>query len=210
MVGRMGGSVLTVNVAHTVQVDWSQDQRRTAIDKRPVAGPVQIFTDRVGTDEHGFPGHGSAYAAVYAYGREDAEFWEAELGRALPPGIFGENLTTTGLPVSGAVSGERWRVGGALLQVTTPRIPCRTFAGWWQVPDLIRRFTAAGRPGAYLRVLEPGPVCAGDAVEVVDRPEHGVTVAELLAARTGDRSLVPRLGAVSLPPAWQDWLASVA
>jgi MOSC domain-containing protein YiiM len=202
--------VVSVNVGHAVPVDWSQNQRSTAIDKHPVEGPVKVFLDRVGTDEHGFEGHGRQYQAVYAYAREDAEFWEAELGRPLPPGVFGENLTTVGLEVSGAVSGEHWRVGSTLLQVTTPRIPCLTFAGWWQVPDLIKRFTAAGRPGAYLRVLELGEVRAGDAVELLDRPEHGVTVADLMVARTGDRSLVPRLREVSLPPKWQDWLSSVA
>src|SRR5689334_11441549 len=126
----MAGVLLSVNTAQAVPVDWSQDQRRTAIDKRPRSGPVPIHPDRVGTDEHGYSGHGHEHAAVYAYAREDAEFWEAELGRELRPGMFGENLTTTGLPVSGAVSGERWRVGSALLEVTTPRIPCRTFAGW--------------------------------------------------------------------------------
>jgi MOSC domain-containing protein YiiM len=210
MVSGMGGSVLSVNVGHAVPVEWSQDQRSTAIDKRPVEGPVKVLLDRVGTDEHGSPGHGRVDAAVYAYAREDAEFWEAELGRTLSPGIFGENLTTVGLPVSGAVSGERWRLGSALLRVTVPRIPCRTFAAWWQVPDLVKRFTAAGRPGAYLRVLETGEVRAGDSVEVLDRPDHGVTVAELLAARAGDRSLLPRLHGVALPPGWRDWLESVA
>jgi MOSC domain-containing protein YiiM len=205
----MGGSVLSVNVGHAVAVEWSQDKRSTAIDKRPMPGPVPVSRERVGTDEHGLPGHGHEHAAVYAYAREDAEFWEAELGRALPPGVFGENLTTVGLPVSGAVSGERWRVGSTLLQVSVPRIPCRTFAGWWQVPDLVKRFTAAGRPGAYLRVLEPGQITAGDAVELVDRPEHGVSVADLLAARAGDRSLLPRVRQVALPPVWKQWLSSL-
>ena len=209
MVGHMGGSVLSVNVGHAVRVDWSQDQRATAIDKRPVDGPVRVSRERVGTDQHGLPGHGHEHAAVYAYAREDAEFWEAELGRALPPGIFGENLTTAGLEVSGAISGERWRVGTTLLQVSVPRIPCRTFAGWWQVPDLVRRFTAAGRPGAYLRVLEPGQIRAGDTVELVDRPEHGVSVADLLAARAGDRSRLASVREVSLPASWQQWLSSV-
>ncbi len=206
----MGGSVLSVNVGRAVQVDWSQDARPTAIDKRPVDGPLPVLFDRFGTDEHGHSGHGNPDAVVYAYAREDARFWAAELDRDLPPGVFGENLTTSGLPVSGALTGERWRVGTALLQVTTPRIPCQTFAAWWRVPDLVRRFTAAGRPGAYLRVLEPGEIAAGDAVDVVHRPDHGVTVADLMAARTGDRSGVARLRGLSLPASWQDWLASVA
>jgi len=209
MAGVMGAVVLSVNVGRAVAVDWSQNQRATAIDKRPVAGAVPVHHDRVGADEHGLNTHGGPRAAVYAYAREDAEFWEGELGRELAAGAFGENLTTRGLDVSGAVSGERWRVGSTLLRVTTPRIPCRTFAGWWQVPDLVKRFTAAGRPGAYLEVLEPGEVSAGDAIEVVDRPDHGVTMADLLAARAGDRSLLPRLRGLALPPRWEEWLSSV-
>src|SRR5262249_21335475 len=189
---------------------WWHDQRAAALDRRRVSGAGPIHLGRGGTDEHGLPGHGELHAAVYAYAREDAEFWEAELGRELTPGVFGENLTTTGLPVSGAVTGECWRVGTALLQVTGPRIPCRTFAGWWPVPDLVKRFTAAGGRGAYLRVIEPGEVTAGDPVEVVDRPDHGVTVAELLAARSGDRSLLPRLRGLALPDRWASWLSSVA
>jgi MOSC domain-containing protein YiiM len=126
------------------------------------------------------------------------------------PGAFGENLTTRGVGASTAVSGEVWRVGGVLLEVTTPRIPCTVFAGFWDVPGLVKRFTAAGRPGAYLRVLEPGEVAAGDPVEVLSRPEHGVTMAELMRARSGDRSLIPRVRQISgLAPKWQRWLESV-
>jgi MOSC domain-containing protein YiiM len=205
----MGGSVLSVNVGELTQVDWSQDQRKTAIDKRPVSGPVPVHLDRVGTDDHGSPRHGGVDQAVYAYAREDAGYWERELDRELGPGTFGENLSTVGLAVSRAVFGERWRVGSTLLEVTTPRMPCLTFTGWWQVPGLIKRFTAAGRPGAYLRVIETGEVAAGDTVQVLDRPDHGVTVADLAAARAGDRTLVDRVRALPLPPRWQEWQASL-
>lgn len=201
----MDGSVLSVNVGELQQVDWSEDQRRTAIDKQPRTGPVRVYADRVGEDVHGYRGHGGPDQAVYAYGREDAEFWEAELGRDLRAGMFGENLTTAGLPVSGALTGERWRVGTTLLEVTTPRIPCMTFTGFWGIQGLIKRFTAAGRPGAYLRVLEPGEISAGDGIEVVSRPEHGVTVADLLAARAGDRAKAGLIRTLELPTKWKPW-----
>jgi MOSC domain-containing protein YiiM len=205
----MGGVVLSVNVGELREVDWANDQRRTAIDKRPVAGPVEVYGECFGADKHGYAGHGGPDQAVYVYGREDADFWAAELGRELAPGVFGENLTTAGLPVSGAVTGERWRVGSTELEVTTPRIPCLTFTGFWGVQGLIKRFTAAGRPGAYLRVIRPGEIIAGDAIEVVSRPEHGVTVADLMAARAGDRTNADRILALDLPEKWKSWQRSL-
>jgi MOSC domain-containing protein YiiM len=206
------GRVVAVNVGRQVAVNWAGSQRATAIDKRPVDGSVPVGPLGVAGDEHGDSvNHGGIYQAVYAYAGEDADYWEAELGRALWRGAFGENLTTRGVDASSAVSGERWRVGAVELQVTVPRIPCRVFAGFWDMPDLINRFIAAGRPGAYLRVLVPGEIAAGDPIEVASRPAHGVTIAELLRARTGDRSLLPRVREVpGLPPKWQSWLDSVA
>jgi len=152
---------------------------RSGIDKHPVPG-------RVAVHELGLDGdvqvnkrhHGGEGQAVYAYAQEDADFWIAELGRELPPGRFGENLRTTGLDLRNAVLGERWQVGTALLEVTAWRIPCANFARFWGIPDLVKRFAAHGATGAYLRVLETGDVGAGDPIEVVARPDHGITVAE--------------------------------
>jgi MOSC domain-containing protein YiiM len=207
----MAGRVVAVNVGQARDADWvARRVERTAIDKRPVEGPVEVGTLGLAGDEHAYAGHGGVYQAVYAYADEDAYFWEAELGHPLWPGAFGENLTTAAVDVSRAVVGERWRVGPVVLEATGPRIPCNTFAGWWDMPDLVKRFTAAGRPGAYLRVIETGLVRAGDPVDVISRPDHGVTVADLLAARTGDRSLLPRIRAVpDLAPKWREWLASI-
>src|SRR5918994_157148 len=116
-----------------------------------------------------------------------------ELDREIGPGRFGENLSTEGLDLTGAVIGERWSVGTAVLEVTSPRIPCMTFTGFWDVPDLIKRFTAHGASGAYLRVIRDGDVGAGDPVEVVSRPAHGVTIGETFRALTGESALLPRL-----------------
>jgi MOSC domain-containing protein YiiM len=141
--------------------------------------------------------HGGVDQAVYAYGIEDARWWQEELGPALNhtlrAGSFGENLTTSGLDLTGAIIGERWQIGTAVLEVSVPRTPCRTFASFWKVPHLIRRFTAAARPGSYLRVLTPGLVRAGDVIEVVERPAHGLTVGETFRAMTGDRELAWKL-----------------
>nr|WP_231925418.1 MOSC domain-containing protein [Micromonospora purpureochromogenes] len=184
------------------EAEWAGDASgRTGIDKRPVDGPVLLRADGVAGDFIGERAHhGGPDQAVYAYAGEDAEWWSAELGRTLPPGGFGENLTTSAVDVTGAVIGELWAIGSAVLQVTKPRTPCTTFAGFWDVPDLIKRFTVRAAPGAYLRVLREGEVGAGDPVEVVDRPAHGVTIGEVFRAMNLEPELLPRLlDAAELP-----------
>ncbi len=150
---------------------------RSGIDKRPVEGRVAVHPLGLDGDvQVNRKHHGGEGQAVYAYAQEDADFWIAELERALPPGRFGENLRTSGLDLRNAVLGERWRIGTALFEVTAWRTPCANFARFWGVPDLVKRFAAHGATGAYLRVLETGEIGAGDAVEVVARPDHGITV----------------------------------
>ncbi len=167
---------------------------QTAIDKRPVEGPLEVGATGLAGDEQGDAAHhGGADQALYVYAEEDADHWRDALGRELPAGSFGENLRTLGLEVTDARIGERWRLGDVEVQVTAPRIPCRTFADFWDVPDLVARFLSAGRPGAYLRVLEPGSLEAGATAHVVDRPDHDVTVAEVLRIHTRDRGEAARL-----------------
>ncbi|WP_091459479.1 MOSC domain-containing protein [Micromonospora inyonensis] len=191
----MTGRLVSVNLAVITEAEWAGDASgRSGIDKRPAAGRVPVRVDGVVGDfiaERAV--HGGPDQAVYAYGVEDAEWWAAELDRAVPPGRFGENLSTLGVDVTGAVIGEEWAVGSALLQVTKPRTPCRTFAGFWGVPDLIKRFGARAAPGAYLRVLREGEVGADDPVEVRERPAHGVTVGEVFRALHREPELLPRL-----------------
>ena len=156
----------------------------TAIDKRPVEGPVRVrplglYADVQADRAH----HGGEEQAVYAYSQEDADHWSAELGYEVVPGLFGENLRTRGVATSGALVGERWRVGTAVLEVTQPRTPCSTFARRLGEDRWVKRFTDANRTGAYLRVVTPGEVRAGDAVEVVFQPTHGVSVADWFGAR---------------------------
>lgn len=191
----LAGRVVSVNVAASLRPEpWADMPRGTGIDKRAVQGRVSVRDDQVGGDHIGNTRvHGGYDQAVYAYAREDAAWWATDLGRELPPGSFGENLSTEGVDVTGAVIGERWAVGSALLEVSSPRIPCTVFAGFWDVPRLIKRFTERGWPGAYLRIITPGDVGAGDAVEVVHRPAHGVTIGETFRALSGDRELAPRL-----------------
>ncbi len=183
---------------------------KTAIDKRPIPGRVAVGTLGVTGDHHDHPEHGGIDKALYSYERRDALWWESELDRSLAPGAFGENLTTAGLDITGAEIGEQWRIGTVVVEVSEPRIPCKVFAGFWDVPDLVKRFTVRGWPGAYLRVVTPGQVAAGDAIEVIKRPGHAVTLGEVFRARTGERDLVPRLlEAPQLPAEWHDWARKV-
>ncbi|MFF0032170.1 MOSC domain-containing protein [Streptomyces avermitilis] len=196
--------LLSLNVGRARAVEYTdQPEGVTGIDKRPVDGPVRISAPGPkGVGASGVAGdavcdtrhHGGEHQAVYAVAREDLDGWERELGRALPNGVFGENLTTEGLDVSGARIGERWRIGPeVVLEVTSGRIPCRTFQEHLGERGWVKRFTHKGAPGAYLRVVEPGEIRAGDPVEIVHRPDHEVTVALQFRAVTTERELLPRL-----------------
>jgi MOSC domain-containing protein YiiM len=202
-------SVLTVN---TAAAPISLGTRRSGIDKRPSAEPLTvrapgprkgglgsgILGDSVCDSKH----HGGDDQAVYAYGREDLDRWEGELSRELTNGMFGENLTTSGVDLTACLIGERWSVGndGLLLEVTSPRTPCQTFVKWLQIPGWIKTFTAAGLPGAYFRVIEPGTVRAGDGIEVVSRPDHTVTIGAVFRALMGERELWPTLAVADALP----------
>jgi MOSC domain-containing protein YiiM len=196
--------LLSVNLGQARAVPYTdQPEGLTAVDKRPTDGLVRVTAPGPkGVGRSGLAGdtvcdtrhHGGDDQAVYAVAREDLDDWERELGRPLANGSFGENLTTTGLDVSGARIGERWRIGaGLVLEVTCGRIPCRTFQGHLGERGWVKRFTRKGAPGAYLRVVEPGEIRAGDPVEIVHVPDHDVTVAMQFRATTTERDLLPRL-----------------
>ncbi|CAM5682915.1 MOSC domain-containing protein OS=Streptomyces cyaneofuscatus OX=66883 GN=G3I52_16030 PE=4 SV=1 [Streptomyces cyaneofuscatus] len=176
----------------------------SGIDKRPFEGSVRVSDPGPkGTGGSGLVGdavcdlrhHGGSDQAVYAFAREELDAWERQLGgRELANGSFGENLTTVGVDVSGALIGERWRVGAELLlEVTSGRIPCRTFADHVKEEKWVRRFTQEAVTGAYLRVIEPGTIRAGDPVEIVHRPDHEITAALQFRAVTTERTLLPSL-----------------
>ncbi|MBD0710093.1 MULTISPECIES: MOSC domain-containing protein [unclassified Streptomyces] len=196
-------TLLSVNVGRAKAVDYTDAASGlTGIDKRPVDGPVRIEAPGVpGVGGAGLAGdsvcdlrfHGGNDRAAYAFAREDLDRWERELGRDLVNGTFGENLTTSGVEVNGALIGERWRIGEeVVLEVTGGRIPCRTFGGFLGEQGWVRRFTQSDAgPGAFLRVIVPGEIRAGDPVTVVHRPDHAITVALLHRAATVERALLP-------------------
>ncbi|MFF5565819.1 MOSC domain-containing protein [Streptomyces sp. NPDC012623] len=195
--------LLTVNAGRPKTVDYSDAPGgATGIDKRPVEGPVRVADPGPkGAGGSGLAGdavcdlrhHGGSDQAVYAFAREDLDFWERELGRPLANGVFGENLTTSGVDITGAKIGERWRIGpDVVLEATSGRIPCRTFQSWLGERGWVRRFTGQAVTGAYFRVIAPGEVRAGDPIEIVHRPAHEVTVSMAFRAVTTERELLPR------------------
>lgn len=198
--------VLSVNVGQPRSTSGHREER-TAIRKHAVTGPVMAYPLGMEGDQVGNPDvHGGPDMAVYAFAREDLDRWSRELGHQLPNGQFGENLTTYGIDVNEALIGERWQVGGALFEIAKVRIPCNTFKQWmgesgFDNAGWVKRFTADNRPGPYLRVLEPGLVRAGDRIDVVHRPEHGVTVSFMFRALTTEKHLQNELLRALPPPA---------
>jgi MOSC domain-containing protein YiiM len=152
--------------------------------------------------------HGGDQQAVYAFAREELDAWGEWLGRLLPDGMFGENLTTRGLDVDAGLVGERWAVGDeVLLQVCGPRMPCATFQARMGEPAWGRRFTDVGRTGAYLAVVNGGTVRSGDPIRIVSRPDHDITLPEAFRAFNGDLDAAERvLAADCLAEADADWL----
>jgi MOSC domain-containing protein YiiM len=184
------GLLLSVNVGSPEWLANSSRVVRSAIGKTPVAGQVAVRGVNVeGDDQADRRVHGGPDQAVYAYAAESYAWWSEHLGRNLVPGTFGENVTVEGIEVEAAVLGTRWRIGTALLEVTAPRIPCFKLASRMGDPAFPKRFALARRPGAYLRIVEEGLVGAGDAVDVVEVPGHGVTIATANEALLFDQGL---------------------
>ena len=180
--------VISLNVVNAVIPDVGGEVGVTSIDKRPVSDSRHITTAGVAGDQRSdIPNHGMPEQAVYAYAREDYEWWEAEHETQIHAGKFGENLTTVGIDVTNAGIGQTWRIGTTLLQVTGPRIPCGTFARWMNLDKWVKRVMAEGMPGTYFQVLEAGHITAGDEIKIESTPEHGVTVNDVFQLVSGDR-----------------------
>ena len=215
---RWPGRVRLADVSRIVSVNLAVPEPNpakgvgvTGINKRPVdhlvtvraPGPktTGLHSGLVGDQIFDIENHGGDDQAVYAYAREDYDWWENELGRQLAPGAFGENLTTLGIDLRATLIGEVWRIGEELeLQPTFGRIPCDTFQARMGEPRWIKRFARENRTGAYFRVVTPGHVRAGDEITVTYRPASSVSLAEAFAIYMFDPSSLARLlDAESLP-----------
>jgi MOSC domain-containing protein YiiM len=206
------GRVKSVNIGHPRTVTYDRTQEQTSIWKEPVDGPVPVRGVHVGDDVQSDPSvHGGPDKAVYSYAVQDYAYWSGVLDRQLAPGTFGENLTISGVDVSEAVVGERWRVGSAELQVTEPRLPCFKLGIRMADARFPKRFGRKALFGAYLRILGEGTVEVGDEVRLLDRPAHGVTVQEMGRMRLGDDNLASHvLRADDLPDDWRAYAERLA
>ncbi|CAB4916729.1 unannotated protein [freshwater metagenome] len=209
----MSARVLSINITSVVhQGEWTGSEGRTGIDKRSVDGLIEFKNNGVAGDRVIDTNvHGGYEQAVYAYAREDAIWWEKEINEQIPAGRFGENLTTEGIDVNAALIGERWKIGSVILEVSQPRIPCRVFAGFWKRATLIKDFTQAGRPGTYLRIIQEGSAQAGDSIEVIHKPNHDISISDLFAAKSGERSKINKIKEVSdLSSEFKEWAEKIA
>lgn len=202
-----GASVMAVNVSRVRAVEHRGRTVTTGIFKEPALGRVATHGANLdGDDQADRTVHGGPDRAAYAYAAEDLAWWADELATPVPAGSMGENLTTEGIDVTEARIGDRWRIGSAVFEVTAPRVPCFKLGIRMGEPRFAQRFAHAGRPGAYLRIIEHGDVGAGDAIEVIHRPTHDVTIAVVARAYHDDRTLAPRLlAAPQLGGGWPAW-----
>ena len=179
--------VLSVNLGRPRSIRLLGDRTvRTAIAKEPALGRVRAGrTNLDGDRQADLRVHGGPDKAVYAYDLSGYAHWERELGRPLPYGQFGENLTVEGLPETEVRIDDVYRVGGALLQVSQPRSPCFKLAIHMGRPDFPSAFLASGRTGFYLRVLEEGDVGARDPIALVERDPRALTILETVRRKWG-------------------------
>lgn len=199
--------LVSVNVSPVRTLAHDGQAVATGIDKRPVVGRIALRgVNLAGDDQADRRVHGGPDRVAYAYAAEDYRWFEAELGRALSPGSFGENLTTHGLDVSGARIGERWSIGTAVLEVTSPRVPCFKLGMKLGDPAVVKTFARALRPGAYLRIVTEGEIGAGDPIAIVSRPKHDLTVATMVNILLFEHDRARELLVADLPEKWRAWV----
>ena len=203
------GVVLSVTVGRIREFEDGGRPAASAIWKSPVTGRVAVRGVNLEGDDQADRGvHGGPDKAVYAYAVEDARWWGTELGRPLEYGEFGQNLTTEGIDVTNALVGERWAIGSTVLEVSEPRMPCWRLGVRMEDRAFPRRFTQAGRPGTYLRIVAEGDVGAGDEITIVERPSHDLTIGDIFRIYTRDRDDAEQL--LSIPQVsagWRQWAA---
>jgi MOSC domain-containing protein YiiM len=203
--------IVSVNVSFPREVIWNGKRVTTGIFKEPVQGPVTLRTLNLDGDQQAdLSVHGGPSKAAYVYLVEHYEYWRRELPQTkLPWGMFGENLTAEWSREDAVNIGDRFRVGSAEVMVTEPRLPCYKLGIKFGRKDIIERFLASGRTGFYLAIIREGTVEAGDAVELIERDKHGVTVADITRLYAHDRTnrdLLDRaVQTPALPESWRGY-----
>ena len=203
----MIGTVISITVGSVVDFEYRGESATSAIWKQCVSGRVAARgVNLEGDDQADRTVHGGADQAVYAYAAEDINWWRNRLEQPIEFGHFGENLTTEGIDVSGAIIGERWKIGSATFEVSSPRFPCWKLGHRMGDPTFPKQFTQAARPGAYLRITNEGEIGIGDTIRVLDRPEHGLSIVDFFHIYTRDRDQRRRLLSIpNLADTWRQW-----
>ena len=205
------GRLLSVNVGRVRLFEYNRRPAKSAIWKTPVTGRIAARGVNLEGDEQADrKAHGGPDKAIYAYAVEDLHWWQQELARPLVYGAFGENLTTEGIAVNDALIGERWEIGTTVVEVSEPRVPCWRLGVRMNDETFPRRFTAALRPGSYLRIIVEGDLASGDEIRVIHRPDHDLTIQDVFRIYTRDRNEVVRLVAIrQLSESWRNWAERV-
>jgi MOSC domain-containing protein YiiM len=196
-------AILSINVGRPRTVAWHGRQVTSAIWKRPVRGPVLVDgVNLAGDAQADRRVHGGTDKAVYAYASEDYAWWAAVTG-PIDPGTFGENLTTNGIDLAEAHIGDRWRVGSAVLEISQPRMPCFKLGIRMGDDDFPARFEAAGRPGAYLRIVSRGLIDVGDSIEIEPARSPAVAIGDLVDDAVTDDVLRLVVEDARVPRSWR-------
>ncbi len=172
--------LFSINLGKAELLHKAKDPYLSGIAKRAVEGPVKLGVEGLEGDVICDPKyHGGPDQAVYLYGAADYAWWEAELGRSLAPGSFGENLTLSDWESAATTVGDRFYIGEVILEITSPRVPCATLSCHMGDSAFLKKFRKAERPGVYCRVLSDGEVKAGDAVRYEPLSGGGLGIMEL-------------------------------
>jgi MOSC domain-containing protein YiiM len=200
----------SVNTGRVAPIDTASG--RSAIHKHPVDGPVMATRDGLIGDEIGNRGdHGGADQAVYCYCAEDLSHFEGVLERHLPPGLFGENLTLSGITTADVAIGDQLSNGKAVLEVTSPRTPCATFAAHLREPRIVKWFARSLRTGFYARVITEGTLKAGDTLTLTPFDGGRVPVTVMMSAYlTGSLEPATRRALLAAPinERWRAFIAA--
>jgi MOSC domain-containing protein YiiM len=205
------GRLLSMNVGLPRDIEWRGRVVHTAVWKEPVRGRRMIRHLNIDGDGQGdLAGHGGEHRAVFVYQTDSYDYWRKELDRTdLAPGAFGENFTVEGLPDAEVCIGDRYRIGGALFEVSQPRVTCYRVGIRLNEPRMAALLVAHGRPGFYFRVLEEGEVEAGDDIVLVEKGAEHMTVAEVDALLYKSGHVADRLErALRIPALSSGWRSS--
>ena len=175
------GGLLSVNVGMPQDVTWHGKTVHTAVWKKPVSGPRMARRLNIDGDGQGdLAGHGGEQRAVFVYQIESYRYWQEQLGRDdFTYGQFGENFTVQGLADDQVCIGDRYQIGGAVFEVTQPRVTCFRVGIRMDDPQMPALLVSQHRPGFYLRVLTEGAVQAGQEIVKLAAGPEGMTVAEM-------------------------------